>query len=174
MAGSLVNAERGSTLTKSAEVAPEALVVFQPQKLGEVVDLINLMGSISERMGEDRSSDVGGSGGSAAAATGQSGQGSAAATAREVALANLPVPSVMQKKLVIHVKKQIRNAEREARILAKSNKRGSAHALSEAYKKIRRLSHLVQEVLAASADVIRRFFIAIFIDNQPVSDSGSQ
>lgn len=170
MSGSLINAERGTTLAKSAGVAPEALVVFQPQKLGEVVDLITLMGNISERIGEEQSNDMGGSGGSG---QGDQGTQSKGVTARDEALKNLPTPEVMQHRLVDHVKKHMKDAEREARILSMSNKRGSAFALNEAYKKIRRLSRLVQELLVASAEVIQRFFIAIFIDNQSVDEHGS-
>lgn len=155
-----------STSTK-LESAPS--IVFQPQKLKEVIDIIDLMGNIATRVREDSSGDMGGAsgGGKVKKASGTS--------ARDDAIANAPATEVMQKKLVAHLRKEIGSMKRQARKASKSNARGSAWALAELYKKIRSLSSLMKEILHASAEMIRRFYISVFIDQQSLvaSDDSS-
>lgn len=165
---SSVNAspEKGGGSLVSIEGETQAPEVFQPQKLTEIVEMIDLMGKISERVGEDRSGDTGNMG-SGQAGT-QTGQQTGSST-RDEQIATIPAMPVMQQKLVSHIRSEIAQMNREARKLAKSNRKGSAFLLTEIYKNIRRLSSLISEILEASADVIRRFYIALFIDKQSIS-----
>lgn len=156
----------GGALTNAAERSVN--IVFQPQKLKEVVDIIDLMGSIASRVREDHSRDLG----SGAAATGGQGQGQTGTSARDEAIAKAPPVPIMQKKLVKHLEREIHSMERKARRLARSNSRGSAFLLSELYKKIRRLTSLLGDILRASADVIKRFYVSVFIDHQPMVVTG--
>lgn len=158
------SSERSLTMQSSPFSISEGSVrVFQPPKLTETVELINMLGNIQERLGEDRSQDMGGGG---MAASGQGSQGTAGTTTRDDLLKNLPVPVVMQQKLVSHMKGELKSLEREARKLSSLKGRGSAYALSEIYKRIRRLSTLIEEIVEASVELIRRFYVAIFIDRQ--------
>ncbi len=156
------NEQQSSTIM---EVDNSPAFVFQPQKLTEIVSMIDLMGSISERVREDASGDMGGSSGGAAATQGA---GSKSASARDIALANLPMPQVMQGKLIGHIRGEIKTLDRQIGSIARSNAKGSAYMLSELYKKIRRLSSLIDEILQASADMVRRFYVAVFVDKQPI------
>lgn len=168
MASSNLSAERPrSTLESSMESGPA--FVFQPQKLKEVVEVIDLMGTVALRIREDSSGDLGSGGG------GTSGQGAGQQTgtsARDDAIASAPPMPVMQKKLVEHLELEVATIERQAKALARSNSRGSAFLLSELYRKLRRLSSLISEILHASADVIKRFYVSVFIDHQPLVVTG--
>ncbi len=130
--------------------------------------MIDLMGRISERIREDNSRDMGG----AATAAAKAKSGSSGATFRDQAIANLPAPLVMQQRLVQHIQKEMEVLGRQAHSLAHAAQRGAAFALNELYRKIRRLSLLMEEIIRASAELIRRFYIAVFIDNQPILVSG--
>ncbi len=148
---------------------PEPAQVFQPQKLTEVVEMIDLMGKISERMGEDKTGDLG------AGSAGSTLQGTQATaiSSRDDAIANLPAPPKMQEKIIARIHSEVHSLDRQARKLAKSRSKGSAYALTEIYKKIRRLSSLIEELLNASADMIKRFYIALFIDRQTILEDGN-
>ncbi len=152
------------TVTKEAKAAPD--VVFQPPKLKEVVEIINLMGTVASRVREDSSGDLPG-GGAKAGATKQTGT-----SARDEAIANAPPLPVMQKKLVEHLEKEARTIRAQARAIASSNQRGSAFMLNNLYRKMRRLSSLISQILQASAEMIKRFYIAAFIDQQPLVVTG--
>lgn len=151
-------APRGAlSATQAADVR-----VFQPAKLTEIVEMIDLMGQLSERVREDSSGDMGGAG---MQATRQAGQASAV-SARDLAIANLPASAVMQTKLVTHIKIKIKELDSQARTLARSASRGSAYMLNEIYKRIRRYTAMIEEILTASVEIVRRFYIAVFIDRQ--------
>lgn len=162
-AKSTVETQAVSTV-KEAKAAPD--VVFQPPKLKEVVEIINLMGTVASRVREDNSGDVPG-GGTKSAAAKQSGT-----SARDEAIANAPPLPVMQKKLVEHLEKEARTIRAQARAIARSNQRGSAFMLNNLYRKMRRLSSLISQILQASAEMIKRFYIAAFIDQQPLVVTG--
>lgn len=160
----------------SAEAAPKSVsntkenapaIVFQPPALKEVVEVINLMGTVSNRIREDNSGDmpVGTSG--AQASTTQTG-----VSTRDEAIANAPAIPIMQQKLVEELRKEVATIEKQARTLKRSGGRGSAFALNELYRKIRRLSNLIAEILQASADMIKRFYVSVFIDKQPLVVKG--
>lgn len=153
----------------STSVEKSRLTVSQPSKLKELTNLLetfeNLNARVSERTGEDRSGDLGGAGGGAATGGQQGAQG---ASARDLAIQKIPVPDVMQKKLTSHIREETRKLEKLAQRVARSSAPGSAHKLNELYARIRRLNSLVYDILEASVEVLKRLFIRVFIDNQPI------
>ncbi len=163
-------------MTSSAEKAPSALksvettrlIVKQPAKLKELTNLLetfeNFSARVSERTGEDTSRDLGGAGGGAG---GQQG-GAQGASARDLAIKKLPMPEIMQQQLARHIRKETRKLEKLASRVARSSAPGSAHKLNELYAKIRRMNAMVYDLLQASVDVLKRLFIRVFIDNQPI------
>ncbi len=166
----------GNSLSSSADklspmksVEKGRLIVRQPGKLQELTNLLetfeNLNARVSERTGEDRSGDMGGAG--AGAATGGQ-QGTQGATARDLAMQNIPPAQIMQKKLAQHIQKETQKLEKLARTVSRSSAPGSAHTLNELYSKIRRLNSLIREILESSIEVVKRFFIRVFIDRQPI------
>lgn len=167
MDGPKSSAERigGSRVEKTSG---SASIVFQPQKLREIVEVVDLMGTVALRVREDSSGDLGAGGG----ATGGSQQGTSGTSARDEAIAKAPPVPVMQKKLVQHLEREVKTIERQAARLKYSNAPGSAWALSDLYRKIRRLSSLIREILHASADMIKRFYVSVFIDQQPLVVTG--
>jgi hypothetical protein len=152
--------------TKSIETA--RLIVRQPGKLQELTNLLetfeNLNARVSERTSEDRSSDLGSAG--AGATAGQ--QGQQGTSARDLAIKNLPAAAMMQQQLARHIQKETRKLERLARKVSRSSAPGSAHKLNELYAKIRRMNALIHDILEASLEVLKRFFVRVFIDNQPI------
>ncbi|MFA4875625.1 MAG: hypothetical protein WC690_09840, partial [bacterium] len=88
------------------------------------------------------------------------------------AIANVPAPGVMQQKLISHLEKEIAAIEKQAIHLARSRRRGSAYLLSELYRKIRRLTAIIADLLEASAEMIKRFYVSVFIDRQPLVVTG--
>lgn len=171
MAAMKNSAEQVTTVSSSAEQAEGPAIVFQPQKLTEIVEMIDLMGRISERVREDNSQDVGGGGGGSSG-SGKKGK-TATVTARDQAIANLPAPLVMQQRLVKHIQKEIDTLASQASALSQSTQNGAAYALNEMYRKIRRLYSLMEEIVHATAELIQRFYIAVFIDKQPILVSGN-
>jgi hypothetical protein len=158
-----------SIISSSSEVAHG--VVFQPQKLKEVVDIIDLMGNISSRVREDSSGDMGGGGGGQQGDDNTAGAGT---SVRDQLIARAPVVSIMQKELVHHLYKEIHTLERQVKETRQKKGKGSAYIIAEMYKKIRKLSSLITEILYASTEMIRRFYIAVFIDKQPIVVSGGK
>jgi hypothetical protein len=148
---------------KAAEKAPS--VVFQPQKLKEIVEVVDLMGTVASRVREDSSGDLPGSGAAKAAQK-------AGITAREEAIAKAPPVEIMQQKLVQHLREERSQIQRQARAVAKSNQPGAAWTLAELYRKIRRLSSLITQILQASAEMVKRFYVSAFIDRQPLVVTG--
>ena len=166
-AGKLSAETAGGSITKASERTSN--VVFQPQKLKEVVDIIDLMGNVASRVREDKSGDMGG-GGTGGQGSQQGGTGGT--SARDEAIAKAPPAPIMQKKLIAHLEREVRLMEKQTRRLARSHKPGSAFLLSELYKKIRRLTSLISDLLKASTNMIKRFYISVFIDHQPLVVSG--
>jgi len=153
--------EKGSFTPGSPE-HQNALVVAQPQKLEGLLETIDLLERVSERIGEDRSGDLGAAGG-----TGKSGSAQAGQSARDKAIANLPVPEMMRKQLTKHIEKEVKVLQREVRRAARRiSKPGSAYKQNELYAQIRRLNALLAHILEASIEVLERLFIRIFIDKQ--------
>ncbi len=160
------------TLTEAAPVATKnietsKLIVRQPTKLAELTSLLetfeNLSARVSEKSGEDRSGDMGGAGGG-------SGAGSTKQSARDAAIAAMPVAKVQQEKLERHIRAEISKLDKQAKLaaLASTTKPGGAHALNDLYAKIRRLNGLLAEILEASAEVLKRLYVRVFIDRQQI------
>lgn len=166
-AGKLSAETSGGSITKAPERVSS--VVFQPQKLKEVVDIIDLMGNVATRVRDDNSGDMGG-GGTGGQGKKQSGAGGT--STRDEAIAKAPPVPIMQKKLITHLERELKQIEKQTRRLARSNKAGSAYLLAELYKKMRRLTSLISDLLKASSNMIRRFYISVFIDHQPLVISG--
>jgi len=141
-----------------------ALVVEQPKKLEGLLEMIDTLNSISERLGEDRSGDMGGAGGRAVQ------QGGATGTSqRDQAIANLPAPTVMRQELKKHIEKEVRTLQKEiqrsARRIAKP---GAAYHQNMLYARIRRLNALLASIIETSIEMVQRLFIRVFIDKQQV------
>jgi hypothetical protein len=161
------SAEKGPSALKSVESSK--LIVTQPAKLKELgklletLDTVASIGNVSERSAEDSSSDMGGAGG------GSSGQsGTRGASARDLAIQAMPSEAIMQQRLTKHIRQETRKLEKMAKAVARSSQPGSAHKLNEIYAKIRRMNALVHQLVHASVEVIKRFFVRVFIDNQPI------
>ena len=164
-----LNARIGSAdASTDAETAPA--IVFQPSKLKEVVDIIDLMGTVALRVREDSSHDLGAGGGGSSGGNGQ--QSSGGTSARDEAIAKAPPVPVMQQKLVRHLRTEMQSIEKQAAKLRSSGAPGAAWALNDLFRKIRQLSSLIGEILRASTEMIKRFYISVFIDRQPLVVTG--
>ena len=142
----------------------QAITVSQPKKLEGILETINLMNTISERIGESKSDDLPSTGASGKGQVAQSGQ-----SQRDQAIANLPSSSVMQKQLQKHIKTEVKILQKEIRIAArKVSKTGSANKLNELYARIRRLNGIMHELFSTSVDVVKRLYIRVFVDKQTV------
>ena len=142
------------------------LVVAQPEKFEGLLETISLMDKVSERIGEDRSGDMGGGGTGTSAGTAQ---GDDSQSTRAQAIANLPQVPEMRKELGQYIQKEIKELRKEIRKKAfRASRPGSAHQLNELYGKIRRLNSLFAELMEASVDVLKRIFIKVFIDKQSI------
>ncbi len=150
---------------ESAEAqTQQAITVSQPKKLESILETINLMNTISERIGESKSGDLGGTGIAGKKQGAQSGQ-----SQRDQAIADLPSAPVMQKQLQKHIRTEVKNLQKEIRIAArKVSKPGSANKLNELYARIRRLNGILHELFSTSVDVIKRLYIRVFVDKQTV------
>ena len=160
------SSEKPKLMTKGLE---KSAAVLQPRKmqpeLQPFVDQLLLeVGNISETMQEDRSGDLGASGGGTQAQGAQQ----TAQSRRAQLIANPPAPAVIQQELKKHIAKEIKQLSRKAKTLARANHPGAAFSLNEIYAKIRRLNSLLAEILEASYDVLKRLFIKVFVDNQPI------
>ncbi len=157
--------EKGLTTVKTIETSK--LVVRQPSKLAELTSLLetfeNLNARVSEKTGEDRSGDMGGAGGS----SGTQGDDSAV-SARDLAISQIPAPALMRKQLETHIRHEMHSLEQKAKSAARNRQPGGAHNLNELYAKIRHLNALLTTILEASIDIVKRFFVRVFIDKQPI------
>jgi hypothetical protein len=160
--------ERGPDSLHSIDV--RQLAVYQPSKVTALLEDLNTIeaftGKVSEMTGEDRSGDLG-SGGTAGATQGDDSTQSTRATQ----IANLPAPEVMQQKIEQHIHAEIKQLEKLSKAVARSNQPGSAYHLNELYAKIRRLNSLLATLIDTSMDVLKRLFVRIFIDKQPIFSS---
>jgi hypothetical protein len=161
--------ERQHTPNASPETAPSA-VVSQPTKLdlgGQLGPLLAEIGRISESSPSGPSND-GPSGGGGSMQT--SGSGSApVVSARDLAIANLPAPKVMQKQLEDHIRTEIKKLRKQAKTIARINQPGGAYRLNMLYMRIHHLNALLHELLHSSVEVVKRLFIRVFVDKQTVS-----
>lgn len=156
-------------------LAPSALPerVVQPQSrstintglsdsLGMILEEVN---RISEQA-KDGPAEQWSNGGSATAAA--SGNGTTTVSVRQQAIANLPAPQIMQKQLEKHIRTEVKKLRKQALSVARMSRPGAAHRLNTLYARIRNLNALLSELLEASYEVVRRFFIRVFIDKQQI------
>ncbi len=154
--------------TRSPEKVSESrLTVTQPPKMKELGQLLEtlegLTQRVSERTGEDSSSDMG-SGGSSGSSGGQR-----RASPRDAAIALMPAaPAVLQQKLAEHIEGEIKRLEESIRKTRSVTREGGAFELNELYSRMRKLRGLMREILQASVDLLKRLFIRVFIDKQPL------
>jgi hypothetical protein len=150
--------EKGKGAPEGSE--RQVIAVTQPHKLEGLLDTIELLNTVSERIGESKSGDLGsGSGMQKGTQTQQSW--------REQAIASLPDMPVMQQQLENHIQSEVKTLRKEIRSTAKNvAKPGTAHKLNTLYARIRRLNGMLQQLLSASVEIIKRLYIRVFIDKQ--------
>lgn len=140
-----------------------ALIVTQPEKLGNLLDAIETLAgpqeTSSEKTGENSGSTVSPSTARASAPS--------TVSPRDHALANLPPQEKLQKDLRTHIHAEVRKLRREASRLTASRP-GTAHRINQIYANIRRLNKLLGELLHASYETLKHFFIRVFVDKQPI------
>ncbi|TSC57617.1 MAG: hypothetical protein Greene041619_1045 [Candidatus Peregrinibacteria bacterium Greene0416_19] len=161
--------EKGLSTKLTVTEGPK-LIVQQPQKLAELGQLLDTIDAfsnrVSERSSEDRSTDMGGG------TSGTAGQGTQGAqiSPRDQAIKNMPESAlVLRQELDHHIEKEIKRLERDADMLASHASRpGAAYKLNHLYARIRRLRSLMHELVEAAVDLLRRLYIRVFIDKQPV------
>ncbi len=158
--------EKGLTTIKSVETSK--LIVRQPAKLAELGKLLetfdNLSARVSERQAEDVSGDLGGGGMVGTKST----QGDDGISPRDLAIERIPPFEIVRQKLEGHIQEEVRKLEKQARRIARGSKPGSAHKLNDIYARIRRLNALLYQMVEASVEMLKRLFIRVFIDQQPI------
>ena len=152
-------------LQAAAGTPEQGKIVLQPSKaegLAMLVAEINELPSESSTSGP--SNDGPGAGSGTVAAQGAQ-QGT---STRDHALAHLPAPTVMQRQLEAHIRAEVKKLRKQTRLIIRSRKPGSAYALAQLYAKIRHLNALLGDLLEASYDVLKRLFVKVFVDRQPI------
>lgn len=158
----------GNTPDRQTEAAPTSvkpvLTVTQPATVSSLLETLNSIDQLTERVGEDRSGDTGGSGGpmQSGATRGRT------VSLRDQAIASLPSEQIMQKKLEEKIRTEVRSLRKQIRSIPSSGKPGAAFRLNKLYARIRMLNRLLATLLESSLDVIRRLFIRVFVDEQPI------
>lgn len=159
--------EKNIGAPKLPESAPSRVV--QPVKLdlsvqlGSILEQVNL---ISENAADNPAEQWSGSPGTTTSARTTS--ATTAVSARQQAIANIPAPAVMQKELEKHIRSEVKHLRKQAQNIARISHPGAAYRLNEIYAKIRKLNALLSELLEASYEVVKRFFIRVFVDRQPI------
>ncbi len=156
--------EKGKELASNS-IELKSLVVKQPEKLGSILETINLMAEISEKVTGNAGEQWSGSRSGASA----QGDDTTQTSLRDQAIASLPSEISMQVQLTRQIKEEIKLLRKEVRKSAhRASKPGAAYKMNELYSRIRRLNSLLSEIFEASYDVIKRLFIRTFIDKQKV------
>jgi len=156
--------DKGEEHMEAKELS-QALIVEQPPKLEYLLETLATIDKFSESIGEDRSKDLGASGGTSGV-KGASGTGT---SVRDQAIANIPSEPQMRKQLAKYIEKEVKVLRRKVRKSARrAAKPGAAHALNELYAQVRRLNALLSNLLELSYEIVKRLFIRVFIDKQPI------
>lgn len=163
--GNLTSSEK--SLSRPAAGPEKAkLIVAQPKQLKELGLLLESIEGLAQRVGESTGEDIStdfGAAGASATAT-----GAKRASPRDQAIASLPEPAIMKEQLEKHIEKEVKKLTREAKRVSRLTHPGAAFSLNELYSRIRRLNALLHELVEASVEIIRRLFIRVFIDKQPI------
>lgn len=161
----MLTPESGPNQAPSAPAAAPSRVV-QPVKI-ELANFLNDLNAISEtqaaRPGEDLPA-----GGGAVAATGGQQAGQQGQSWRDQAIANIPTERVMQREIASHIQAEVKHLRAEAKTIARLSKPGAAYQLNILYAKIHRLNALLAEIYQAGKDAIKRLYVRIFVDKQPI------
>lgn len=161
--------EKGPLAPSSSPEASSS--VLQPIKadLG-VHKFLDELNTISESMptrpGEDLPASSGGS--TTAMTTTGDRQAQAGQSWRDQAIANIPGKVVMQREITKHIQVEVKKLRKEARKIARMSQPGAAFHLNQLYSKIHRLNSLLAEVIEAGYEVMKRLYIRIFVDKQPI------
>jgi hypothetical protein len=162
----ILTPESGANSLPSAPVAAPSRVV-QPEKLQ---NFLNELSAISEtqqsRPGEDLPAS--GSGSTGMAVSGQQQGGQAGKSWRDQAIANAPSEVVMQREITKHIQAEVKHLRAEAKTVARLSKPGAAYQLNILYGKIHRLNALLNDMYQAGKEAIKRLYVRIFIDKQPI------
>jgi len=76
---------------------------------------------------------------------------------------------VIRKELAKHIENEVKTLRKQVRHATRRiSKPGNAHKLNELYSRIRRLNTLLANMFEASYDVVKRLFVRVFIDKQPI------
>ncbi len=75
----------------------------------------------------------------------------------------------MQQQIEQHIRQEVRQLQKEVKRVSRVSRPGMAYKLNQLYAKIRRLNGLLSELLEASYEVLRRFFIRVVIDRQSIT-----
>lgn len=160
---------------QSAPLSPEhSTNVLQPAKLeGARIDTAALTTFLEGINGLQVSeAEAGGPGEQGAGASGgkalQAQASGTAVSARQQAIANLPLPAVMQKQLEKHIRMEVKKLRQQANIVARTARPGAAFHLNQLYARIRSLNALLAELFESSVEALKRLFIRVFIDRQTI------
>lgn len=72
----------------------------------------------------------------------------------------------MQKALQREIRREIRSLQKEAKRITRIKEPGSAYRLSMLFARIRDLRLLMDRVLEASYDTLKKIFVRVFVDKQ--------
>jgi hypothetical protein len=160
----ILSPEKGPS--SSGNIEKSVFVVKQPDNMKNILDAIQVMPEteqFSETTGEDSSGDLKGSG-HALARKGTS----AAVSTRAQAIANLPDEQQMRRELKKQIEAEVKRLHKEIRTLTRIGKPGTAFYVNQLYAKIRGLNAFLSRLVEESFDVLKRVFIRVFIDRQPI------
>lgn len=149
----------------SVEAAPG--ITAQPKQLPHLQGMVELLDAIdsiaiNEEGAQGPANNWNGSGGAVAT------KGTKSVSPRDQAIANLPLPKIMVRQLESHIVAEIKDLRHQVRSVTKLRQPGGAYKLNELYARIHRLQSLLHEIFASSYEVLRRLFIKVFIDKQPL------
>lgn len=167
MATGNLHAEGGGERLSSGRTPAEGgfhLTVRQPEKITSLLTVLGDLERISERIGEEHSQDLGG--GAAGPGRGDGAAKGAQVSLRQQAIRSLPPLEVMQQQIIHHLQREVRSLERSARRTAWRVRKGTAYLLTQIYARVRKIQALIAELREATAEMIQRLYIRLFIDHQ--------
>ncbi|UPA22253.1 hypothetical protein K8942_04345 [Candidatus Peribacteria bacterium] len=157
--------EKAPSLTSSPDSLSAAPVIVAQPKSVDLTSFMEGLGQFTENANDKPANDGSGSGGTAVKTTSQTQSG---LSARDLAIANLPIPVVMQKELEQHIREEVKKLRKQAKVIASMSRPGSAYKANLLYARIRRLNALLASLFEASVEVLKRLFVRVFIDKQSI------
>lgn len=161
--------EKASPALSAAPEAPGApMRVIQPSVINvDMSAFLDGIGQISETITDKPASDWSGTTGQGGTA-GVGDQSQTGMSLRDQAIANLPIPAVMQKKLELHIHEEVKKLRKQAQSIAATSRPGGAYKLNQLYARIRHLNAILSSLFEASVEVVKRLFVRVFIDKQTI------